>query len=81
MNKEQISPQDIKLDPTNKNWTSPRSYGVWELPNSANGKRFRHGNNPIREKELSREFDLVKLIALYLVRENAVKHANQLNKS
>ena len=79
MNKDQISPQEVVLDPSNKNWTTPRSYGVWELPNSAGGKKFRYGNNPIREKELSREFGSVKLIALYLTRGNAIKHTKQLN--
>jgi len=79
MDKEQISPSILKSDPNNKNWTIPRSYGVWELPSGAIGKKYRYGNNPIREKELTNEFGLVKLIALYINRTTASEYASRLN--
>ena len=79
MNNDQISPSDVKIHPNNKNLTMPRSYGVWELSSSSKGKKYRFGNNPIREIELLREFGSAKLIALYLNRDNAVQRANELN--
>jgi hypothetical protein len=36
-------------------YTLPRSWGVYELPEGAAGKRFRTGNHPVRLEELTRE--------------------------
>ena len=79
MNNDQISPFQVKIDSQNSNWTTPRSYGVWELPAGSNGKKFRFGNNPVREKELNVEFGSTKLVALYLSRISALEHAKRLN--
>lgn len=80
MSFDQTTPDKLKEHPTNKNWTLPRSYGVWELPNKSCGKKYRFGNNPVREKELAKEFGSVKMVDLYLSRESARDQANKLNE-
>lgn len=79
MHPEQVSPSQLRPHPQNPNWTMPRSWGVWELPQRATGKRYRFGNNPVREKELTAEFGKVTLVALYTDRLAAMSHAAQLN--
>lgn len=80
MSYDQTTPDQLKEHPKNKNWTLPRSYGVWELPNDSCGKKYRFGNNPVREKELVKKHGSVKLIGLYLSRESARNQANKLNE-
>ena len=79
MNKGQVERSDLKPHPSNPNWTLPKSYGVWELPKGLAVKRYRFGNNPVREYELVREYGAVQLIALYLHRDSAKCHADELN--
>ena len=73
-----ISEDLVSLDSQNKNYTIPRTYGVYEI-SSINTKRFRFGNHPVREKELIREFKNVKRIALFLDRNDAKLLADNLN--
>ena len=81
MNSDEVTPDKLKAHPNNKNWTTPRSFGVWELPDKSSGKKYRFGNNPVRETELVTEFGSAKLLALYLSRESAREHANKLNNA
>jgi hypothetical protein len=66
MNSKEISPNQVRRDPKNPNWTIPRTYGVWELPDGSGGKRYRYGNYPVRGTELERDYKAAKLLsALY----------------
>lgn len=75
-----ISENSIRLDAENKNYTIPRSFGVYEIPSVTNTKRFRFGNHPVRENELIREFDSIARIGLFLDRKDAKALADFLNK-
>ncbi len=67
--KRTIHPSAVKPDGT---LTSPRSWGVYELPASARAtRRFRFGNHPVRMHELEREFGACVLTYLFLSREDA----------
>ena len=57
-----ISENSICVDPKNKNYTIPRTFGVYELPLATNIRKHRFGNHPIRETELIREFENVKRV-------------------
>ena len=72
-----ISLRDVRPDGA---LTSPRSFGVYELPQAATGtRRFRLGNHPVRMRELAREFGTCKLVYLFLQRPDAVGMASSLN--
>jgi hypothetical protein len=71
----------IRIDSKNKNYTIPRSFGVYEIQSVINTKRFRFGNHPVRENELIREFETIKRIGLFLDRADAKALTNFLNKS
>jgi hypothetical protein len=75
-----LTSDQIRPDPNNPYLTIPRSFGVWAVP-SANGKKFRYGNNPVREYELDREFGKGKVtrIGLFERRELAKAKADSLN--
>ncbi len=61
--------------------TSPRSYGVYELPPTAKDtRRYRFGNHPIRQEELIREFGNCKLAYLFPERHYAKTLADILNE-
>lgn len=73
-----ISHNDIKYD---GRLTSPRSYGVYRILNTANvGKEFRYGNHPVRQFELRREFGDCRLVYLFLEREHALRMQRILNE-
>ena len=80
MNEYEISPADVKPHPNNPSWTMPKTWGVWKLPEGAAGKKYRMGNNPIREKELNIEFGGSHLLVLYTSRIKAKEHADELNQ-
>jgi len=72
-----IPPQDVK---PSGSLTSPRSFGVYELPSSVLGtRRFRLGNHPVRLQELEREFGSCKLLYLFRQRPDAVAMASALS--
>lgn len=77
---QSISKNLIRIDTKNKNYTIPRSFGVYEISSVTNAKRYRFGNHPVRENELIREFEDVERIGLFLNRENAKALADFLNK-
>ncbi|CAN5369436.1 hypothetical protein BH10PSE16_BH10PSE16_02620 [soil metagenome] len=60
--------------------TSPRSWGVYQLPGTSGSTRqFRFGNHPVRMQELEREFGACQLVYLFLARPDAVSVAAALN--
>lgn len=75
-----ISETSIRIDPLDKNYTMPRSYGVYEIISVTSAKRYRFGNHPVREIELIREFENVKRVGLFLERKDAKALADCLNK-
>lgn len=77
-----ISRASVRPDPTNPGLTIPRTFGVWELLGRTGSKRYRYGNNPIRETELAREHALkqVQRLELYSDRAAAKRHADELNE-
>ncbi|WP_367396875.1 hypothetical protein [Sinimarinibacterium sp. NLF-5-8] len=60
--------------------TSPRSYGVYELPSEKSSRCYRYGNHPVRQKELIREFGDCKRVYLFLERPYAKALADALNQ-
>jgi hypothetical protein len=53
-------------------YTNPRTYGVYRVTESAPGsRRFRFGNHPVREWELSREFGNISCVVLFAERTHA----------
>ena len=79
MRDQSISPAATRPDPHNPDWTIPRTYGVWELPVGTGGERYRYGDYPVRGHELMREYGSAVLIALYITRQAAKSHADELN--
>ena len=75
-----ISENSIRIDAENKNYTTPRSFGVYEVLLTTNTKRYRFGNHPVRENELVREFENVIRVGLFLDRKDAKVLADFLNK-
>jgi hypothetical protein len=76
-----LSEQDLKRHPTKPGWTMPKSFGVWELPDASNGKKYHWGNFPGKGLELDREFGSNKRIALYASRKQAKAHVEELNSN
>ena len=65
---------------SDKRYTTPRTFGVYELPQSAGGtRRFRFGNHPVRQQELEREFGQCTLIGTYEQRAKALAEAAKRN--
>lgn len=75
-----VSENSLRIDPKDKRYTIPRSYGVYEIASTINAKKFRFGNHPVRETEIIRDFGNIKRIALFLDREDAKALADFLNK-
>lgn len=72
-----VEPKSVHTD---GKLTSPRSYGVYQLPNGVSDtSRYRFGNHPVRQTELEREFGICLLAALFLSREDAKELASILN--
>jgi len=66
--KKSVNPKNYKIDPSNSNWTKPRTWGTFLISDKtigANKKRYRFGNYPVRMKELQKEYSSVELIALF----------------
>jgi hypothetical protein len=61
-------------------YTNPRTFGVYKLNgSSAIGRKYRFGNHPVRETELTREYGFAKVVALFMEREQARELASLLN--
>jgi hypothetical protein len=81
--KYEVDINAVKPDSEDPNYTDPLTYGVYHITSikkSASTKSFRFGNYPVRLHELHRDFDSVKLIALYTNRDIAIQHAKYANK-
>ena len=64
-----INPRSVRADGA---LTSPRTYGVYQLPKASGAtRRFRFGNHPVRMRELEIEFGSCKLEHLFRAREDA----------
>lgn len=74
-----IPEQAVESDTKNKNYTNPRTFGVYEIDISTAAKKFRYGNHPVRENELMREFGKVKRYSLFLRRDDAKALSDYLN--
>ncbi|MDQ3634040.1 MAG: hypothetical protein M3405_05955 [Acidobacteriota bacterium] len=75
-----IPEKSVRSDSSNKNYTNPRTYGVYEILKTNYSKKYRFGNHPVRENELIRKFgNNVKGIGLFLDREDAKKLTSYLN--
>ncbi len=63
------------------NYTRPRSWGVYRLPEEAalTSERFRAGNHPIRQIELQRDFGSAALEWLFGDRDDALLMKRLLN--
>lgn len=61
-------------------YTQPRTYGVYEVPDTPEGAaRYHFGNHPVRKQELEREHGQVVLIAAFDDREFAQRLTTELN--
>ena len=61
-------------------YTVPRSYGVYKLNQAPKqGKPYRFGNHPIREKELFREHGFCELVIVLAFRKDAEELSSLLN--
>ncbi len=73
-----ISPGRVRSDGY---LTSPRSYGVYRVIGAQReGREFRFGNHPIRQRELINQYGGARLEALFLERPLAVELARLLNE-
>lgn len=73
-----LSPSQVRVD---GRLTSPRSWGVYEVPGSAaSTKRFRTGNHPVRMRELEREHGACRMHYLFVSSEDAKAVAAHLAK-
>ena len=71
-----VSPSRVRVV---GNYTSPPTYGVYEVPRSGTSvKRYRIGNYPVRMRELEREFGSCRLGYLFESREDAAQVARLL---
>ena len=80
---KKVDPKHYKADPDNRNWTTPKTYGTFSIPDEfVNGrkKKYRFGNYPVRMKELKRYYGSVKFIALFENRDDAKALANLENE-
>jgi hypothetical protein len=67
-----VEPKHYQIDSANRNYTKPRTWGVFAIPDkSATRKKYRFGNYPVRQRELEKEFRLVEFIALFEKRDDA----------
>lgn len=61
-------------------YTSPRSYGVYEVDAPPAGVLTYHfGNHPVRQRELRSQYPKVRLVSVFLEREDAKALADLLN--
>lgn len=78
---EAISPSSVVADGP---LTRPRTWAVYEVtpPPGSRTKRFRKGNHPVRQQELTSEFGKTAvLIALFRSETLAIELARMLNES
>ncbi|GGK58460.1 hypothetical protein [Amphritea balenae] len=67
------------MAPSSTYYTSPKTYGVYEISSNSSSKRYRYGNHPVRLNELIKEFGKASCIALFYEREQAEQLARHYN--
>ena len=69
-----VNPKHYQIDPDNRNWTTPRTYGTFSIPDEfvyGRKKKYRCGNYPVRMKILKHEYISVEFVALFENRDDA----------
>lgn len=69
-----VNPKHYKADPANHDWTTPRTWGTYSIPDKfvyGRKKKYRYGNYPVRMREIEDDFGSVELIALFEDRDDA----------
>jgi hypothetical protein len=75
--RKSIDPSSVKSD---GRYTSPRTWGVYQVECLPEGKRFRFGNHPVRQQELIRQYGEAQRVGrLYEARIDAKEAAYRLN--
>ena len=74
--RKSIDPSSVKSD---GRYTSPRTWGVYQVECLPEGKRFRFGNHPVRQQELIRQYGDAQLLYLYDTPNDAEAVADLLN--
>ncbi len=77
----QKSLPQMLVEPCGK-FTEPRTWGVYKISehrSTASTRRYRFGNHPIRQHELTNEFSTTELLALFRDRADAIELARLLN--
>jgi hypothetical protein len=78
MRQAHLNPSSVKSD---GRYTSPRTWGVYEVRRLLKDKRFRFGNHPVRQRELIHEYGVTDLVGwLYKARKDAKEAADHLNR-
>ena len=79
-----LDQESVRADPISPGLTIPRTWGVYKIEGSdcgPSGKRYRHGNHPIRRVELERDFGKVAVVAVMPAEELATQLELQMNLS
>jgi hypothetical protein len=70
-----VDPKYYPIDPENPNWTKPRTYGTFSIPDEfvyhKKHRKYRCGNYPLRLIDLERDYGKVELIAVFENRDDA----------
>ena len=69
-----VDSKHYKADPENRNWTIPRTWGTFSIPDEfvyRRKKKYRCGNYPVRMEQLKRHYGSVEFIALFEDRDDA----------
>ena len=73
-----IPPNSVRSDGS---LTSPRTYGVFEIPSTSQvTRKYRFGNFPVRQAELTRDYGSCKILYLFTERSTAQSVADLLNR-
>lgn len=71
-----VAPESVRV---HARGTEPPTFGVYRVPASAGGRRYRFGRHPDRHVALTRELGECELVHLFLAREPAEVVARHLN--
>ena len=75
----EVPPNRTRPDPNNPGKTIPKTFGVWDVGTGSTGKRYRYGNNPVRGKELVRDYGRATMVGLFTTRSAAKSMSDSLN--
>jgi hypothetical protein len=77
-----LDQESVGADPISPGLTIPRTWGVYKIEGSdcgPSGKRYRHGNHPIRRVELERDFGKVAVVAVMPAKKLATQLEFRMN--